>query len=70
MEWLLAERLVPQGPWPWTDDTAMAITVYELLREHGRVVQDELAVRFAQAYTADPYPQLRPIHARRAHGHR
>jgi len=24
MQWLI-KRLEPQGPWPWTDDTAMAV---------------------------------------------
>jgi ADP-ribosylglycohydrolase len=60
MQWLIAERLVPQGPWPWTDDTAMAITVYRILREHGQVVQDELADWFASAYAADPYRNYGP----------
>lgn len=60
VEWLIGERLVPQGPWPWTDDTAMAVTLYESLREHGRVVQDELADGFARAYAADPYRNYGP----------
>src|SRR5579859_1711798 len=60
MQWLIAQRLVPQGPWPWTDDTAMAVTLYKTLREHGRVVQDELADRFAWAYAADPYRNYGP----------
>ncbi len=37
-------------PWPWTDDTQMAAAIVELLAEHGRVDQDELARRFAQRY--------------------
>jgi ADP-ribosylglycohydrolase len=49
------ERVVRQGPWPWTDDTAMALSVYRLLRERGHIVQDELARLFATAYDADPY---------------
>ncbi|GAB3842217.1 ADP-ribosylglycohydrolase family protein [Dactylosporangium cerinum] len=43
MQWLVEERLVPQGPWPWTDDTAMAVSLHRMLREHGQVVQDDLA---------------------------
>jgi ADP-ribosylglycohydrolase len=60
MEWLIQERLVPQGPWPWTDDTAMAISLYRILREHGQVVQDELADHFASVYAADPYRNYGP----------
>ncbi|MGW0431269.1 ADP-ribosylglycohydrolase family protein [Micromonospora sp. NPDC003197] len=60
MQRLLDERFVPQGPWPWTDDTAMAISLYRTLRDHGQVVQDELADRFASAYAADPYRNYGP----------
>src|SRR3954454_20936035 len=44
----------PPMPWPWTDDTAMAIGLYEVLGEHGRVDQDALAKRFAARYAAQP----------------
>ncbi|MGI5182678.1 ADP-ribosylglycohydrolase family protein [Dactylosporangium sp. CA-152071] len=60
MRWQIEERLVPQGPWPWTDDTAMAVSLYQTLREHGRVEQDDLARRFADAYAADPYRNYGP----------
>jgi ADP-ribosylglycohydrolase len=60
MEWLIAERLVPRGPWPWTDDTAMALSLYRVLREHGHVAQDRLADRLARAYAADPYRNYGP----------
>jgi ADP-ribosylglycohydrolase len=60
MEWLIGQRLVPKGPWPWTDDTAMAVALYQLLRGYGRVVPDDLAERFARAYTADPYRNYGP----------
>ncbi len=60
MQWLISERLVPQGPWPWTDDTAMAVTLYRVLRDHGQVMQDALADRFASAYAADPYRNYGP----------
>jgi ADP-ribosylglycohydrolase len=42
VEWLIGERLVPKRPWPWTDDTAMALSVYQVLTEHGEVRQDHL----------------------------
>jgi len=30
-------------PWPYTDDTEMAIAIGDMLVTHGRIVQDELA---------------------------
>jgi ADP-ribosylglycohydrolase len=54
MDWLLAERAVPAGPWSWTDDTAMAACLYRMLEEAGEVREDELAMRFATEYAADP----------------
>jgi ADP-ribosylglycohydrolase len=42
-------------PWPWTDDTAMAVGIYEVLGEHGVVSQDALARRFADRYRAQPH---------------
>lgn len=46
---------VCEGPWPWTDDTAMALGIYEVLFEHGTIQQDELARRFAARYRAQPW---------------
>ena len=51
----LAVREVPAGPWPWTDDTAMAVSLYQILASGGTVRQDDLARAFADAYRADPY---------------
>src|SRR5262245_3441277 len=48
-------RATAQGPWPWTDDSAMAIGIYEVLHEHARIDQDELARRFASRYNAAPW---------------
>jgi ADP-ribosylglycohydrolase len=50
----LTTRTLPPGPWPWTDDTAMAISLGETLAKHGRVDVDDLARRFAARYIADP----------------
>lgn len=47
-------RRLAGGRWLWTDDTAMALSVFRVLRERGEVVQDELAALFASAYAADP----------------
>lgn len=54
-EWRMSERAVAPGPWPWTDDTAMALSLLRVLEEHGDVDQTALASRFASAYQADPY---------------
>src|SRR5829696_5061899 len=44
-----------RGPWSFTDDTAMALSIYEVLQEHGQIDQDELAKRFAARYRAQPW---------------
>jgi ADP-ribosylglycohydrolase len=41
-------------PWPWTDDTAMALSIVETLERHGRISQSNLASAFAKQYAADP----------------
>ncbi|MCB9532521.1 MAG: ADP-ribosylglycohydrolase family protein [Myxococcales bacterium] len=46
---------LPAAPWRWTDDTHMAISIVEELVEHGRVLQDDLAARFAQRFAAEPW---------------
>jgi ADP-ribosylglycohydrolase len=51
----LASREVPAGPWPWTDDTAMALSLLRVLTTAGSVRQDDLARAFAGAYADDPY---------------
>ncbi|HWO67584.1 MAG TPA: ADP-ribosylglycohydrolase family protein [Umezawaea sp.] len=38
---------LPDSPWPWTDDTEMAFSVFTELRDRGRVDQDSLARLFA-----------------------
>ncbi|MCX8118159.1 MAG: ADP-ribosylglycohydrolase family protein [Desulfobacterota bacterium] len=49
-----AEEL-PPGPWRWTDDTHMAISIVEILKTHGRIDQDALARAFARRYGEEPY---------------
>ncbi|GAA4457895.1 ADP-ribosylglycohydrolase family protein [Phytohabitans houttuyneae] len=44
---------LPDAPWPWTDDTEMACSIVEELREHGGIDQDRLAARFAENF--EPY---------------
>jgi ADP-ribosylglycohydrolase len=51
---LIARRALPSAPWFTTDDTEMALAVYEVLAQHGVVNADALAQRFADRYLADP----------------
>lgn len=48
-------RATARGPWPWTDDTAMALSIFEVLEAHGRIDQDMLARRFAARFQAQPW---------------
>lgn len=50
----LRERIVPEGTWRWTDDTAMAISIVEVLEQHGNIEQDVLAKWFAARYMDEP----------------
>jgi ADP-ribosylglycohydrolase len=54
VESLLAARAFPAPPWCWTDDTAMALSVHEVLAAHGKIDRDALAALFAARYRADP----------------
>lgn len=47
-------REVRPGRWGWTDDTAMALSVVDVLRAHGAIDRDALARAFADRYRADP----------------
>jgi ADP-ribosylglycohydrolase len=45
----------PAGPrWRWTDDTAMAISIVEVLARHDGIDEDALARTFAARYMHDP----------------
>nr|WP_307249254.1 ADP-ribosylglycohydrolase family protein [Catenuloplanes indicus] len=44
---------LPDGPWPWTDDTEMACSVTAALRPGRPIDQDELAALFAEHF--EPY---------------
>ncbi len=50
-----ARRIATHGPWRWTDDTAMAVSITEELIARGDVDEDALAVRFARRYAAEPW---------------
>lgn len=47
-------RVVHPERWGWTDDTAMALSVVEVLRAHRAIDRDALARAFAERYRADP----------------
>lgn len=51
---LIATRTLPGAPWSHTDDTAMALSIVDVLDECGGIDQDRLATRFAVRYQADP----------------
>jgi ADP-ribosylglycohydrolase len=46
----IARREVPPGPWRWTDDTHMALSIVETLLKDGTIEQDTLALQFARRY--------------------
>lgn len=48
-------RLIPSGPWIWTDDTHMALSIVDILAEFEAIDQDALAESFAERYEDDPY---------------
>lgn len=50
----LATRTVPRRPWGYTDDTVMALAVFEILERYGRIEQDALARAFGAKYLTDP----------------
>ena len=49
-EWCLANKEPPFGRWHVTDDTEMAISIFETLAEHREIVQVSLARRFGLRY--------------------
>ncbi|MDZ8055302.1 MAG: ADP-ribosylglycohydrolase family protein [Aulosira sp. ZfuVER01] len=50
---LVSARAIPALPWPYTDDTQMAISIVSILREYGEINQDRLAESFAKQYDSD-----------------
>ncbi|MBL8799641.1 MAG: ADP-ribosylglycohydrolase family protein [Planctomycetia bacterium] len=53
-EYLIAERRIPYPRWKYTDDTEMALAIFEVLMEQGRIDQDRLAAFFASRFARDP----------------
>ncbi len=46
----LTDRSLPPAPWYWTDDTNMALSIVEVLLNHGTVDQDALAASFGEHF--------------------
>jgi ADP-ribosylglycohydrolase len=47
---LIASRALPAPPWPFTDDTQIALSIVAVLRDVGEIDQDRLAQSFAERY--------------------
>ncbi|MFZ6185906.1 ADP-ribosylglycohydrolase family protein [Nannocystis pusilla] len=54
VERAIAERTEPPGPWSWTDDTAMALSIVATLERFGDIDADFLARAFARRYELEP----------------
>jgi len=48
------QRELPSGTWHYTDDTAMALGIMEVLDEEGTIDSDRLAAVFADRYESEP----------------
>lgn len=46
----IQERKLPAAPWRFTDDTNMALSIFQVLRQYGHIDQDALAASFARYY--------------------
>jgi ADP-ribosylglycohydrolase len=51
----IAARQLPRGPWHWTDDTHMSLSIVEVLLSHDTIEPDILARRFAARYAHEPW---------------
>lgn len=47
---MIRSRALPKAPWDFTDDTNMALSIYESLRLHNEIDQNALAASFARHY--------------------
>lgn len=43
-------RTLNKPPWKWTDDSNMAFSIVQVLRKHGEINSDELALSFGQNF--------------------
>ena len=51
---MIERRELPPAPWQWTDDTQLALSVFEELRDREWIDQDYLARRMAWRFSTDP----------------
>lgn len=51
---LIEQRALPKPPWRWTDDTAMAVAIVDILGRYDAIDQDALAQQFAGRYMHEP----------------
>lgn len=49
----IARRTLPATPWPFTDDTLMAVSILNTLRHEGQILPEHLAHSFSQLYDPD-----------------
>ncbi|HLZ57444.1 MAG TPA: ADP-ribosylglycohydrolase family protein [Ktedonosporobacter sp.] len=67
--YLIAERALPAAPWPYTDDTQMALSIISMLRQYGAIKQNNLIASFAayyepaRGYGPSMHGQLRALRA-------
>lgn len=45
---------LPAGPWKWTDDTHMALSILDILQTEEQIIPDALAQAFAKRYQDEP----------------
>lgn len=50
VEEMAPQRVPPPGPWRYTDDTEMALSLVSVLRQTGEIDQDRLARSFSEHY--------------------
>jgi ADP-ribosylglycohydrolase len=50
LEYRILNRVEPAGPWFWTHDTNMALSITEVLFKYGTIDQNALAASFVARY--------------------
>ena len=50
---LIEERKLPPTPWHYTDDTNMALSIFQILRQHDQIEQTALAAQFCRSFRSD-----------------
>lgn len=49
----IGKKIIPETSWEFTDDTVMAISVFEQLERYGKIDQDDLAQQFSINHNKD-----------------